>query len=143
MMCHWMHQFMMMVHITQITSLDQAPGHTGLGPIVQKYKHYQTGWCKLLMSQSEWKRAGAMCEENMQFADLVNDCGKELITKGNMLIHLSSKISQIRDEFECSVSVQTGKKKHKHIIHLPLPEDPLEDIFIDNDIVITQCDPEE
>ena len=89
------------------------------------------------------EKGRAMCEENMQFADLVNDCGKELITKGNTLIHLSSKISQIRDEFECSLSVTTGKKKHKHIIHLPLPEDPLEDIFVDNYIVITQCDPEE
>ena len=103
-------------------SLHNSDYFTGPGTRTHRFRTYsakiQTLSNRLVQVANvtvRMEEGGAMCKENMQFSDLVNDCEKELVTKGNMLIHLSSKISQIRDEFECSVSVQN----EKHIIHLP------------------------
>ena len=81
---------------------------------------------------------GDMCLENMQFSDIIDECGKELITKGNMLLHLGTKIKKIHDNYSTKVPLLPKKKKHEHTLVTHQPPEPSVDVVVDDNLIITQ-----
>ena len=78
---------------------------------------------------------GAACEENIQFAGIVDQCGKELVTKGNMLLHLSTKIRKICDNYSKKIPPVPTKKKHQHTVVSHQPPEPSVDLVVDSDLI--------
>ena len=78
----------------------------------------------------------------MQISDIVDECGKELITKGNMLLHLGTKIKKIHDNYSDKIQLLAKKKKHEHTVVTPQPPEPSIDVVVD-DLIITQRNPDD
>ena len=86
---------------------------------------------------------GAACQENMQFSDIVDECGKELITKGNMLLHLGTRIKKICDNYSGKIQPLAKKKKHEHTVVTHQPPEPSVDVVVDDNLIITQRNPDD
>ena len=54
--------------------------------------------------------------KTFSFTNIVDECGKVLITKGNMLLHLSTKIQKICDNYSNKFQPLPKRKKHKHTV---------------------------
>ena len=80
---------------------------------------------------------GAVCDENIQFANIIDECGKVLITKGNMLLYLGTKIQKIHDNYSNKFPPLPKRKKHKHTVITQQPPKPTEDVVIDSDLILT------
>ena len=85
---------------------------------------------------------GAACQENMQLSDIIEECGKELITKGNMLLHLGTKIKKNHDNYSDKIEPLAEKKKHEHTVVTCQPPEPSVDVVVDDDLIITQRSPD-
>ena len=53
----------------------------------------------MLLTLLRMEENGAVHDENIQFANIIDECGKVLITKGNMLLHLGTKIQKIHNNY--------------------------------------------
>ena len=86
---------------------------------------------------------GAVPDENIQFANIIDECGKVLITKGNMLLHLGTKIQKICDNYSNKFPPLPTRKKHEHTVIIWQPPKPTEDVVIDSDLILTQQNPDD
>ena len=100
---------------------NNPPTHDFTGPgtcthHLYNYKHRVETLSNQLINVAnvtvQMEENGAACEENIKFASIVDECGKELITKGNMLLHLSTNIEKICDDFSNKILPLPKKKTY-------------------------------
>ena len=85
----------------------------------------------------------AVCGENIQFTNIVDEYGKVLITKANMLLDLGTKIQKIRNNYSNKFPPLPKRKKHEHTVITWQPPKPTEDVVIDSDLILTQQNPDD
>ena len=126
---------------------DNPPTHDFTGPgtcthHLYNYKHRVETLSNQLINVAnvtvQMEENGAACEENIKFASIVDECGKELITKGNMLLHLSTNTKKIHDDFSNKILLLPKKKKHKYTVVTWQPPELTVDVVVDSDLIITQ-----